>query len=107
MDISPAWLDGYFAAIVVAPRMSPSSAWVGRLLNGAHDFPDHARLQRFLDLVMLRYNTATTCQRRSKSRPMGGSKVCQLGDRELTLGHGAGLGTRASQIAGVCRGALA
>ncbi len=58
MDISPAWLDGYLAAVVVAPRMSPPSAWVGGLLDRAHGFPDYARLQRFLDLVMLRYNTA-------------------------------------------------
>jgi hypothetical protein len=54
MEISPAWLDGYLAAVVVAPRMSPPSGWVGGLLDRAQGFPDHARLQRFLDLVMLR-----------------------------------------------------
>jgi yecA family protein len=60
MDISPAWLDGYLAAVVVAPRVSPPTAWIGGLLDRAHGFPDHARLQRFLDFVMLRYNTANT-----------------------------------------------
>lgn len=58
MDISPAWLDGYLAAMVVAPQLSRPSAWLDGLLDRKHKFKDEAQLQRFLDLVMLRYNAA-------------------------------------------------
>lgn len=58
MDISPAWLDGYLAAMVVAPQLPRPSAWLDGLLSREHDFKDEAQLQRFLDLVMLRYIAA-------------------------------------------------
>ena len=37
----------------------------------------------------------------------GRRKSLPTGDRELMVGHGARLGTRAPPIAGVCQGALA
>ena len=40
---------------------------------------------------MLTERSRCHCQRRSKSRPIGGAKVCHLGDRELLLGRGARL----------------
>ncbi len=58
MDIMPEWLDGYLAAIIVTPKLIAPSGWIGGLLEQKHDFADHDELQRFLDLVLMRYNAA-------------------------------------------------
>jgi len=52
------WLDGYLAAVCTAPRFVPPGEWVGPLLHlAAEALETEAKMQRFLDLVMLRYNT--------------------------------------------------
>jgi yecA family protein len=58
MDITPPWLDGYLTAIVVAPKMIKPTDWIGSLLGQSHNFADHDQLQRFLDLILYRYNEA-------------------------------------------------
>jgi yecA family protein len=58
MDIMPEWLDGYLAAIIVSPKPVAPSGWISGLLEQKHDFADHDELQRFLDLVLMRYNAA-------------------------------------------------
>ena len=58
MDIAPEWLDGYLAAIVVAPKIVMPSGWPGGLLEREHEFAGDDELQRFLDLLLLRYNAA-------------------------------------------------
>ncbi len=58
MDITPEWLDGYLAAIIVSPKLVAPSRWISGLLGQKHDFADHDELQRFLDLVLMRYNAA-------------------------------------------------
>ena len=58
MDITPEWLDGYLAAIVVAPMIVMPSDWLGGLMEREHEFPGDDELQRFLDLLLMRYNAA-------------------------------------------------
>ena len=58
MDIAPEWLDGYLAAIVVAPKIVMPSGWLGGLLEREHEFAGDDELQRFFDLLLLRYNAA-------------------------------------------------
>ena len=58
VDITPEWLDGYLAAIIVAPKLVTPSDWIDGLLEHGHDFAGHDELQRFLDLVLMRYNVA-------------------------------------------------
>lgn len=60
MTITPDWLDGYLAAIVVAPSMISPSEWLGSILEHQHDFSSKQTLQRFLDLVLHRYNLANS-----------------------------------------------
>lgn len=60
MEVTPDWIDGYLAAIIVAPKVLQPSAWVSGLLDQQQSFADHDELQRFLDLVLLRYNAANT-----------------------------------------------
>jgi len=58
VDITQEWLDGYLAAIIVAPKLVTPSHWINGLLEHKHDFAGHDELQRFLDLVLMRYNAA-------------------------------------------------
>ena len=58
-DVSPDWVDGYVMAIVVSPKMVAPGKWIEPLLGILPDMPDEASLQRYLDIVMLRYNAAT------------------------------------------------
>jgi hypothetical protein len=60
MEITPDWVDGYIAAVVVAPKFAAPSAWVGGLLDRRHGFAHQDALQRFLDIVVMRYNAAST-----------------------------------------------
>ena len=57
-DVSPDWVDGYVMAIVVSPKMVAPGKWIEPLLGVFPDVPDEASLQRYLDIVMLRYNAA-------------------------------------------------
>jgi yecA family protein len=58
MDITPEWLDGYLAAIIVAPKIVMPSGWLSGLLEREHEFAGRDALQRFLDLLLLRYDAA-------------------------------------------------
>jgi yecA family protein len=60
MEITPEWVDGYLAAIIVAPKLAAPSGWLGGLLDQRHNFASHDKLQRFLDIVVMRYNDANT-----------------------------------------------
>jgi hypothetical protein len=56
-ETTPDWLDGYLMAVIVAPKMIGPTTWIGPLLSDPTGFPDEESLQRFLDIVMLRYST--------------------------------------------------
>lgn len=55
--ITSDWLDGYLMATVVAPKRINPGDWVNPLLMEVMSLPNERDLQRFLDIVMLRYNT--------------------------------------------------
>lgn len=55
-EISADWVDGYLAAICLAPKMIAPGAWLEILLPYALAALSEKRLQRFLDLLILRYN---------------------------------------------------
>lgn len=57
-DVSPDWVDGYVMAIVVSPKMVAPGKWIEPLLGVLGNMPNEASLQRYLDIVMLRYNAA-------------------------------------------------
>jgi len=56
-DISADWVDGYLAAIRLAPKMIAPGAWLENLLPYAFEALSENNLQRFLDLLIQRYNT--------------------------------------------------
>jgi yecA family protein len=55
-DISADWVDGYLAAICLAPKMIAPGVWLEILLPYAMAALSEKKLQRFLDLLILRYN---------------------------------------------------
>jgi len=56
-EISVDWVDGYLTAIRLAPKMIAPGAWLENLLPYALEALSENKLQRFLDLLTLRYNT--------------------------------------------------
>ena len=52
--LRPDWLDGYLAAVLVAPEFASPQDWLPPLLQAVPP-PAPDRQQRFLDIVMLRY----------------------------------------------------
>jgi hypothetical protein len=57
-ELTPEWLEGYLMSLVVAPKMVRPGEWISSLGEVMQDFPDQTALQRFLDIVMARYNAA-------------------------------------------------
>jgi Uncharacterised protein family (UPF0149) len=55
-EISADWVEGYLAAIRLAPKMIAPGAWLENLLPYALEALSENKLQRFLDLLILRYN---------------------------------------------------
>ena len=55
-ELTPAWLDGYLMAVLVAPRMVRPGDWVGELMRAGPVLPDIEAAQRYLDLVTARSN---------------------------------------------------
>ncbi len=52
--LSPDMIDGYLTAVIVAPRFVTPTDWLPPLLGGIN-FPGGNKLQRILDIIMLRY----------------------------------------------------
>ncbi len=55
-ELSPDLIDGYLAAICIAPKMITPDRWITPLLNAALPAPPEPCLQRFIDLLVLRYS---------------------------------------------------
>lgn len=53
-QLSPDLIDGYLTAIIVAPRFVTPTDWLGPLMDGV-SFPGEGKVQRVLDILMLRY----------------------------------------------------
>ncbi|MCF7701537.1 UPF0149 family protein [Loktanella sp. M215] len=52
--LSPDLIDGYLTAVIVAPRFVTPTDWLPPLLGGI-EFPGGNKVQRVLDIIMLRY----------------------------------------------------
>ena len=52
--LSPDLIDGYLTAVIVAPRFVTPTDWLPPLLGGI-EFPGENKVQRVLDIIMLRY----------------------------------------------------
>ncbi|MBS1303413.1 UPF0149 family protein [Loktanella sp. SALINAS62] len=52
--LSPDLIDGYLTAVIVAPRFVTPTEWLPPLLGGI-EFPGDNKVQRVLDIIMLRY----------------------------------------------------
>jgi hypothetical protein len=59
-ELTPAWLDGYLMAVLVAPRMVRPGDWIGELMQAGPVLPDIVAAQRYLDLVTARSNATVT-----------------------------------------------
>jgi yecA family protein len=55
-ELTPDWLEGYLAAVVVTPEPIRPGEWLGFLFERMPQFRDQEHMQRFLDIVMRRYN---------------------------------------------------
>ena len=53
--LSPDLIDGYLTAVIVAPRFVTPTDWLPPLLGGI-EFPGGNKVQRVLDIIMLRYD---------------------------------------------------
>lgn len=60
METTPDWLDGYLAAVVVAPKVIMPNEWIAGALGDSYAFTSEDALQRFLDLLLMRYNAANS-----------------------------------------------
>jgi len=56
--LSPDWIDGYLAAICTAPGIISPDRWVAPVLHATISALTERSLQRFIDLLMHRYNAA-------------------------------------------------
>lgn len=54
---SPDWLDGYVAAVAIAPRPPELGQWLNALLAEADGLRDAVSAARFVDLILQRYAT--------------------------------------------------
>lgn len=55
------WVDGYIMGVCTAPKLVAPGSWVSVLLNIiTQDIKSDSKLQRILDLLMLRYNETLT-----------------------------------------------
>jgi leucyl-tRNA synthetase len=58
------WLEGYLTGVCTAPVFVSPPDWLGPLLHlAAEDLASEAKLQRFVELSMLRYNDAVEAER--------------------------------------------
>lgn len=76
--ITPEWMDGFLVAAAVAPVMASPTRWVGTLVNGV-DLPDEPALTRYLELVMMRANAASSYA----------GNASEMGERLSAFGEGA------------------
>lgn len=70
---TPAWLDGFLTAMLVAPRPVAPETWAGALLGGL-EFPGEARLQRFLGLLTARLDRLAEALDAGAAGSGGGSR---------------------------------
>ncbi len=88
--LSPEWIDGYLAAICIAPKMITPDRWIQPVLRAALPALNEGRLQRFLNLLMHRYNTALTALAAPKSMERALRAMDRLGQRDWSEGFLAG-----------------
>jgi yecA family protein len=55
-SLSPTWIDGYLAAICVAPSFIPPDRWLAPVLRAIMSALTERNLHRCIDLLMQRYN---------------------------------------------------
>ena len=56
VERAPSWLDGYLTAVVIAPKVPDSDAWVGGLMQGMLGPVSQEAAQTLLGAVISRYN---------------------------------------------------
>ncbi|MFV3076807.1 UPF0149 family protein [Niveispirillum fermenti] len=54
--VSGDWIDGYLVGIVIAPKGVPPNRWIAPIMEKVVNVLDPASLQRFLDIILLRFN---------------------------------------------------
>jgi yecA family protein len=58
-DLSVDWLDGYMAAVVIAPQMIMPNQWLPAVLEPVLPRINPSQFQRFMDLLMMRAQTVS------------------------------------------------
>ena len=91
-ELTPDWVDGFLMAVVVAPKMIRPGDWIDLLIDTMAEFRSRASLQRFLDIVMERYNAAVhdaddaeRLKRRFRGRAAGAASAWADGFTTVTL----------------------
>lgn len=89
-EISPQWVDGFLTAAIIAPQMILPNQWLAVLLDAANPALKQSGLQRFLDLIMMRANTAVEGAQdaTSLSRQLAGLKAEAASDWARGFGTG-------------------
>jgi yecA family protein len=58
-DLSVDWLDGYMTGVVIAPQMIMPNQWLPAILEPVLPRINPSQFQRFMDLLMMRAQTAS------------------------------------------------
>jgi len=88
--LSPCWIDGYLAAIGIAPRIITPDRWVAPVLHATISALSERGLPRFLDLLMHRYNAALAALADPKGLERAFRSMDNLGLRDWCEGFMAG-----------------
>jgi hypothetical protein len=89
-DLSPEWIDGYLAAICIAPKMISPDRWIQPVLRAVLSSLNERSLQRFLNLLMHRNNAALAVLAEPKSMERALRAMASLGQSDWSEGFLAG-----------------
>ena len=88
--LSPTWIDGYLAAICIAPRIITPDRWLAPVLHAIISTLTERNLQRCIDLLMHRYNATLAALVDPKGLERALRSMDTLGQRDWFEGFMAG-----------------
>ena len=88
--ISADWIDGFLMAIVLAPKMIEPNRWVQVILNSAMEALGPDTINRFIELIMMRANSAIAQARDAELFAAGIAKKTKMGRRDWAGGFSHG-----------------
>lgn len=89
-DMTADWIDGYLMSVVIAPKMIPPERWLPHILEHVAAELDPTGLQRCVDIVMMRANSAIATADGQSDFPAEMKQRGSGGAREWASGFHAG-----------------